>query len=284
MQRVVTDFGADLPFAQAMDKLVEHYGVVVPESTIRAITLGHAQTMFEATPVTQSWPAHKGCEVIIAQTDGGMVPIMETSTTQADKRKGKKLFWKEHKLCLAHAQGSVTPVFAGTLQGDAQAAGKQLFACASLAGFGVNNHVHVVGDGAPWIAAQVQDKFGANASYLVDFYHVCEYLGAAAKVIAPSAQAAKTWMTEQKDRLKTANAHQVLQALQPHLEAPGTSDAEAPVRQCHRYLAFPHGSTQLSGRAEQSTTHWLGRDRERAPLRSAKVAETPGLLVAHTKR
>ena len=36
LQRAVTDFGADVPFAQAMDKLVEHYGVVLAESTIRA--------------------------------------------------------------------------------------------------------------------------------------------------------------------------------------------------------------------------------------------------------
>ena len=161
---------------------------------------------------------------------------MQASTTGADKRKGKKLFWKEHKLYLASAQGSVTPMFAGTLQGDARDAGKQLFACASLAGFGANSHVHVVGDGAPWIAAQVQEKFGANGSYLVDFYHACEYLGAAAKAIAPNEQAGKAWMAEQKNCLKTQNATQVLHALLPHLEASGAIDSEAPVRQYHRYL------------------------------------------------
>jgi hypothetical protein len=34
----MTDFGADLPYAKAMDKLVEHYGVVLAESTIRRVT------------------------------------------------------------------------------------------------------------------------------------------------------------------------------------------------------------------------------------------------------
>jgi hypothetical protein len=48
LQRVITDFGADLPFAQVMDKLVEHYGIVLGESTIRQITEGHAQKVFEA--------------------------------------------------------------------------------------------------------------------------------------------------------------------------------------------------------------------------------------------
>lgn len=40
LQRAVTDFGADLPFAQVMDKLVEHYGIVLGESTIRHIAEG----------------------------------------------------------------------------------------------------------------------------------------------------------------------------------------------------------------------------------------------------
>jgi len=43
LQRAVTDFGADQAFAQVMDKLVEHYGIVLGESTIRRITEGHAQ-------------------------------------------------------------------------------------------------------------------------------------------------------------------------------------------------------------------------------------------------
>ena len=236
LQRAVTDFGSDLPFAKAMDKLVEHYGVVVPESTIRRITLSHSKAVFESTPSEQSWPEQAGCEVIIAQTDAGMVPIVQPSATQSDKRKGKELFWKESKLCLAHPLGSVTPTFAGTLQGDAQMAGRHLFACATRAGFGTRSYVHVVGDGAPWIAAQVQEQFGANGHYLVDFYHVCEYLGAAAKTIAPNEQAARAWMAEQKERLKTHKAQDVLQALQPHQEAAGTLDADAPVRQCHRYL------------------------------------------------
>jgi len=42
---------------------------------------------------------------------------------------------------------------------------------------GVNkgSHLHVVGDGAPWIAEQVEDQLGRQATYLIDFYHLCEY-------------------------------------------------------------------------------------------------------------
>jgi hypothetical protein len=41
--------------------------------------------------------------------------------------------------------------------------------------------VHALGDGALWIGAQVERCSGAQATYLVDFYHVSDYLGAAAK-------------------------------------------------------------------------------------------------------
>lgn len=115
LQRGVTDFGADVAFAQVMDKLVEHYGVVLGESTIRRVTEAHARAIFETTRLDQSWPATVGCARLIAQMDGGMVPTVEPDARQQDQRKGKKLQWREAKLCLAHAKGSCTPVYGGTL-------------------------------------------------------------------------------------------------------------------------------------------------------------------------
>ena len=237
LQRVVTDFGADLPFAQVMDKLVEHYGIVLGESTIRHITEGHAQKVFEAAKPVPSRPTRPGTSaVVIVEMDGGMVPVVECDPAQADKRKGKKLHWKEAKICLAHPQGSKTLAYGGTLQGDVATAGEHLFACATQAGFGTNTSIHGVGDGAPWIADQVEDQFGAQGSYLLDFYHVCDYLNAAAKVIVTEPEAQKAWMEEQKDRFKIGRAEQVLQSLLPHMEAPEIADTDAPVKQCHRYL------------------------------------------------
>ena len=61
LQRTVADFGADLPFAQVMDKLVEHYGIVLGESTIRHITEGHAQAIFDAARHgNPDWPSQRG--------------------------------------------------------------------------------------------------------------------------------------------------------------------------------------------------------------------------------
>ena len=241
LQRAVTDFGADQAFAQVMDKLVEHYGIVLGESTIRRITEGHAQKIFEEAPsavVPVAWPKQRGrSAVLIVEMDGGMVPIVEPDATKSDQRKGKKLQWKEAKLCLAHAQGSKTLAYGGTLQGDVATAGQRLFDCARQAGFGRGTHVHAVGDGAPWIADQVEDQFGAQGSYLLDFYHVCDYLGAAAKSMIADPSGQKTWMDEQKTRLKTQRCDELIELLQLHLEPSAVDDSEAPVRQCHRYLS-----------------------------------------------
>lgn len=241
LQRVVTDFGADVAFGQVMDKLVEHYGVLLGESTIRRITEGHAQRIFAAAPLTEAWPTIPGCETVIVEMDGGMVPLVTPDALQKDQRKGKKLHWQEAKLCLAHAHGSKTLTYGGTLQGDVAHAGRQLFQCATVAGFGTQSRIHAVGDGAEWIGAQVEEKFGAQSSYLVDFYHVCDYLSAAATVLTPTQSARAAWMNEQKERLKTQRADEVIQTLRPHLEPASVADVDAVVRQCHRYLSNrPH--------------------------------------------
>ena len=98
------------------------------------------------TQIDQSWPDEVGCRTVIVEMDGGMVPIVEADALQKDRRKGKTLHWKEAKLCLAHEAGSNTLSYGGTLQGDVGEAGKQLFCCARIAGFGKASQVHAVGD------------------------------------------------------------------------------------------------------------------------------------------
>ena len=237
MQRAITDFAADATFALVQLKLREHYGFEIGESTIERITLGHAQAMFESGRASLEFPQAPGMhKQIIAQIDGGMIPIVEPDARQKDKRKGKKLSWREAKISLAHAKGSRTPIYGGGIEGGVEAAGQQLFGCAVRAGFGADSRVHAVGDGAPWIVGQIEEQFGEQGSYLIDFYHVCEYLSAAAKTIAPDAAAGIAWMEAQKDALKTGRVDTVLSALASHRGALDVSDERAPVRVCHRYL------------------------------------------------
>jgi len=239
LQRAITDFGADQSFAQVMDKLVEHYGIVLGESTIRRITQGHARGIHASDGLLQAVPRSQShsSAVVIVEMDGGMVPLVESDVNSSDQRKGKRLHWKEAKLCLAHPQGSKTLAYGGTLQGDVMVAGQQLAECAARAGFGIRTEVHAVGDGAPWIADQVEDQFGAQGRYLLDFYHVCDYLSAAAKSIVSDEAQQQAWMEEQKERLKTQRAGELLLILQKHLEGGEVEEKDAPVRQCHRYLS-----------------------------------------------
>ena len=69
-------------------------------------------------------------------------------------------------------------------------AGQQLYYCAVQAGFGNNTQLHAVGDGATWIAEQIEQQFGAQGNYLIDCYHLCDYLAAAANTRAPRNQKA----------------------------------------------------------------------------------------------
>ena len=238
LQRAIVDFAADQPFALARAKLREHYGFEIGESTIQRVTLGHAGNMFEAGKISLDFPEAPGRHKdIVAETDGGMIPIVEPDARQKDKRKGKTLSWREAKISLAHAKGSRTPIYAGAIEGGVETAGRQLLGCAVRAGFGADSRVHAVGDGAAWIVGQVEAQFGPQGGYLIDFYHVCEYLSAAVKAIAPDAAAKEAWMEAQKEALKTGHLEKTLQALARHLEPPQLADDQAPVRTCHRYLS-----------------------------------------------
>jgi hypothetical protein len=229
---VVTDFGADVAFGQVVGKLREHYGVELATESIRGIVEGHAQAMFAQQTFAADWPQTPGEPLLVAEIDGGMVPLVVSDPAQADRRRGKRLEWKEVKLTLAHAVGKTTVHYGASLQGGVEAAGQWLLECTRRVGLGVNTLVHALGDGAPWISDQVAQRFGTQGRFTVDFYHVSEYLAAAARVCSAHPQA---WLSEQQQRLQRNQLQAVLDALHPFLEA--DEAGEAPVRTCHRYLA-----------------------------------------------
>jgi len=235
LQRVIVDFGADHAFGRVPEKLEEHYGIRIAASTIQALTEKHARQMYEEEKPAKTIPNKLGCSVQIGEMDGSMIPIVSIDDETKDKRKNKSLSWKEVRLSIAHEEGSITPKFAAVFQDSVDDAGQCLLNSAILAGFGQQTHLHAVGDGATWIADQVDDKFGLQASYLVDFYHVCEYLSQAAKSCANDDD--KTWLETQKKALKNNDYEIVIANLKPYLEADEIEDNKAPVRACHRYLS-----------------------------------------------
>lgn len=189
LQQRLLDFGAEMAFGQVPARLWEHYGIKVPVSAVQAITEGQAARLQEQEPGGTVAPAQAGVPTVVAEVDGSMVPIGTTAPGAADRRKTRSVGWQEAHLSLAPAQGAVRPVVAATL-GTVDEAGDQVRHCAIQAGLGKPTRVHCVAAGGPWIAAPVQRVFGDQAPALGDFYHLCDYLAAAAPGGAPGQETA----------------------------------------------------------------------------------------------
>lgn len=180
----------------------------------------------------------KGVETIIAEMDGSMVPIVEVGNNSGketeDLRKTRNVMWKEARLVLVRNQKEIDLKF-GVTMGTVDDAGDQLANCAISVGAGVGTKVHSVGDGAGWISDQVDRVFGSQASYLIDFYHLCDYLSAAGEKICDK-EDKKKWMGKQKDKIKDNQSSEVLKTLKPHMEKENISNDDTPVRNCIRYI------------------------------------------------
>jgi len=105
--------------------------------------------------------------------------------------------------------------------------------CAARVGWDAHTHIHGVGDGATWIADQFECVFGVQGQYLIDFYHLCDYLAAASKSCSADPDG---WYKIQKHRFLTGQKEAVLEALAPHIEPSTLEDENAPVRVCNRYI------------------------------------------------
>lgn len=87
----------------------------MPLSATRSITVHHAKQITELGESLEL-PTTSTADVVIGESDGSMIPIVETylpeeSDKIRDRRKHKRLFWKEARLSMAHARGSVSPLF-----------------------------------------------------------------------------------------------------------------------------------------------------------------------------
>lgn len=68
----------------------------------------------------------------------------------------------------------------------------------------------------------------------MDFYHLCDYLAAAAPACDPTCS--DSWMALQKERMKTGQLGEATRALRPFVEPDTVPSEAAPVRQCYRYI------------------------------------------------
>lgn len=234
LQRVLVDFGAEESFGRAVERVQEHYGIVVPQSALRTQTEAHGAALaLAAEPLAQELGPEPGLPLLITETDGSLLPIV-LPAQDAEGRRTRSLSWQEARLCLARAPEQITPRYSACLGGGPERAGAVWLDCVSRAGGGTQTHLHCLGDGAPWIANQAAVRFGEQGSFFCDFYHVAEYLAAAAVPLAGTQ--APTWRQWAQELLKENRVPEVLAELALKLEPPGVAEEAAPVRACFRYL------------------------------------------------
>jgi hypothetical protein len=235
LQRAILDFGAESPYAHVPARIREHYRIEIPSGSPARVVNKHLADLTDQ----QAMPAPRAGmapEQLIAALDGCMIPIVSPAEGALDKRKGKVLSWMELKLCLVRAPGDVVPAFAGTI-GSPEECGAQLSALARASAGGAPVRMHALGDGAPWIADQVEKAFGRLGNYLIDWFHACEYLSAAAPAFVKAGQ--PNWLAEMKGHLAEGRQSQVVACLMTKRERarkPG-SKKPMPVRDCWRYMS-----------------------------------------------
>src|SRR5580704_7885857 len=236
LQRAITDLGADDAFAQGPKKLKEHYGIEVPVSSAQAITMRHGERIESNREVLRKVP-RGGVECVIGEMDGCMLPVVsinerENEESPADGRKRRKLDWQEARLCLAREPEKVTGRYGATMGGPEKAG--ELFAdCVIRVGGGLATKLHCLGDGATWIVTQAKKRLlQMLVLFLIDFYHLSEYLAKAGEAISPDGKA--QWLKRQQERMKSNMVDEVLKELARSAQAVG--DKDDPVHKCKRYI------------------------------------------------
>lgn len=233
LQRAMVDFGADESFERASEKLQEHYGIEVSSISIKRKTYFHGAQMNLMMEQQTDLPKKGTTDMLISESDGTMIPLVEIKQGSGDARKRRSIFWKEAISTLAYAKGSKTPTYVATLDGRDQA-GLAMLHTAICAGAGENSYVHIVGDGAKWIEEKAQEAFGTQGHYLIDFYHLCDYLAKA--VEASNIKNKPSYLGRLKALCKKGKIDQVIQWLSRFEEASSVKSENAPVRAAIRYI------------------------------------------------
>ncbi len=161
-----------------------------------------------------------------------MVRTVQTAS-RGDRRKQRQLEWKEARVCAASAAGSASIYYEGLL-GSVEKTGIAWSHATARAGWGAHTRIHPMGDGAVWIGQQARLQFPCSV-FLLDLFHVCEYLAPAAETCSRREKPSR-WCKRQRNKLLKGKATQVIEELRQKSEPAKASDEAAPVRCAYRYL------------------------------------------------
>lgn len=236
LQRKVCDFGWDRAFAKAAGRLREHYHFDLPVERIRQTCLEHAKRIDACALAEKPATTLKvgAAERVLTEADGSMVRLVKNGTDKKGRRT-RRVDWHECRLCAAQAEGASTTQYAASFSA-VEALGTLWSRCAQRAGWGVDTQVLTLGDGAVWIDHVSEFCFGSERWYLLDYFHVCEYLAAAAQSCALK-ETSERWRGRQSKLLKQGEARKVIANLRKHLEPEATPEEQSPVRAAWRYLS-----------------------------------------------
>ncbi len=129
-----------------------------------------------------------------------------------------------------------------------------------------------------WSVGQIEEQFGDHGCYLIDFYHVCEYLAAASEAIAPD-PGAPGWRGRRRGS-KGGRLAAVLRALVGCCEP---LRSQRPT--CARAILSPLSQRsrqppELPSSFGRRAATRLGRDRKRSSPRCATTPQAARRLVA----
>lgn len=227
-QKLTTDFGIEESFQQAALRMKEHHGVDINISAVRTITEHHASRAFKINKMlpSKTQPSNQ----MVVEMDGEMVPLVEYENSN-DRRKTKKNIWSELRIGVAQNFGEANWKYACSFESPDQL-GERLLSTMLKLGFNHQTQVHGIGDGALWIVEQGEKIAGIKFNYLIDLFHLCEYLSKAITAWTKKEDIKKE-IYKLKERLKKGEIIKVLQELKKQQQNHPTHEG---IASCIRYI------------------------------------------------
>lgn len=234
LEKAYVSFGINNSYGEAAKMVEEHYGVVAGKSAVRNTTTKHAQKALSLkAAIFDEYKAQPNAATIIGEVDGVMCPIVDIDPEAPDRRKNKVYHWREGRLTLAYPDGTVDPFYDASF-GTAPEVGNQLARCVRVVGCGPNTEIRIIADGAKWIDEEVERIFGCRAKFLLDFYHVSEYLAKAAQCC--SSDDPKGWLHRMQSHMKDNETSVVFHWLVEHINDSNLEEHDCQAKVCYNYL------------------------------------------------
>ena len=222
VNRWSTDFGLERSFNKAEKALLEHHGISIGLTTIRARTLATADKMqkwqdqgLEDAPGAE---ASEEKSVIFVEMDGCHLPVVRWLPAgylgRSEHPRDKLLplcEWKEVRTGIARVAGEVTPLLICRRDTYDEIA-LRIEGLVNQLGGGATTQIVAIGDGAIGLKEALERRF-PNLIYILDIRHLQGHLYVVADAIGVDDR--ETWVAAVVALLAAGGAQLVLDGLEP---------------------------------------------------------------------